>query len=279
MNRMKEKAVLLAVALLLCTTMCMVGVYTPVCAEEATEAETGNTKAVPVLVVEGNTIYVDASSEEPWNVIQGTVRFDPTKEVESYGLTEEFALAAAEQELMGFPAQNVTDEGEFIFTAAYTSAEGIGVDYSGHIFYITFKDTSEPVDFTMYDEFNYELLSAAVDGAPEAVTYAPSTEVVAANEAKHEAESQAAAEQKSDPAVQNDANQNADNAAAGEEEEESSSRNVLLVIVVIVVIVLSAVAVVVSRKNGQPDEESADGQDVPENEEIKTTDMSDQDRD
>lgn len=273
MNRIKGKAVLLVAALLLCTTMCMSGVCKLVYAEEA------NKKAVPVLVVEGNTIYVDASSDGPWNVIQGTVKFDPAKEVESYGVMEEFALAAVDQGVMGFPAKNLTDEGEFIFTAAYTSGDGTGMEYDGHLFYITFKDTSEPIDFTMYDEFNYELLSAAVDGAPEAVTYAPSTEVVAANEAKHEADTQAAAEQKSDPAVQNDADQNADNAAEGEEEKEGSSRNVLLVIVVIAVIILAAVAVVVSRKNGQSDEESADGQDAPENQEIKTTDMSDQDKD
>lgn len=281
MNRIKRKAALLTAALLLSTIMCMAGVYKPVYAEETAEAtaetETGDTKAIPVLIVEGNTIYVDAGAEGPWNVIQGTIKFDPSNEVESYGMTEEFAVAAAEQGVMGFPAYNVTDEGEFIFTAAYTAAEGTGVECSDHLFYITFKDVSEPIDFTMYDEFNYELLSAAVDGAPEAVTYAPSAEVVAANEAQHEADRQAAAEQNADPAEQNDANQNADNAA--EEEKEGSSRNVLLFIVVIAVVVLAAVAVVVSRKNGQPDEEAADGQDAPENEAVKITDGSDQDKD
>lgn len=282
MNRIKNKAILLAAALLLSAIMCMTGAYMPVYAEETAKTEDGNIKAVPVLVVEGNTIYVDATSEGPWNAIQGTVRFDPTREVESYGVMKEFSASVEEQELMGFPAKNVTDQGEFIFTAAYTSADGTGVDYDGHIFYITFKDTSEPIDFTMYDEFEYELLSAAVDGAPEAVTYAPSAEVLAANEAQHEADRQAAAEQKSDPAVQNDANQNADSVAAGEEgQEEGSSRNVLLIIVVIAVVVLAAVAVVVSRKNGQLDE-TADGQDAPdksENEAVKTKNLSDQDKD
>lgn len=273
MDRRKGRAFLLTAALLLSASLCAVGASTPVYGEDAAEVGTGDVKAVPVLVVEGNTIYVDAISDGPWNVIQATVAFDPSNEVEEYGVTDGFVLAANEQGVIGIPAQNVTDDGKFIFTAAYTSGDGTGVEYDGHLFYITFKDTSAPIEFTMYDEFDYELLSAAVDGAEEAVTYVPSDEVLAVNEAQHEADL-AAAEEASQVEAQNDTDENADEGTDSDaaEEKEGSFRSALLVIVVIAVVALAAVAVVFSRKNGQAEDAAPGGSDVADNKEIKSAD-------
>lgn len=126
-------------------------------------------KVEPQITVVGETVYVDVADEKSWNSLQVNMTFDKSVKVADYGQTEEFAMAIAEQgDLIGFPICNVV-EGEFIAAAAYTStaADGTGVDYTGHVFYVTFEDVSTPIEVELRNDDGEVIAKSVVDGDAE----------------------------------------------------------------------------------------------------------------
>lgn len=126
-------------------------------------------KVEPQITVVGETVYVDVNDEQSWNSLQVNLTYDKSVEVADYGQTEEFAAAIAEQtHLIGFPICNAV-EGEFIAAAAYTStnADGSGVDYTGHVFYVTFADVSTPIEVELRNDDGEVIAKAVVDGSDE----------------------------------------------------------------------------------------------------------------
>lgn len=126
-------------------------------------------KVEPQITIDGDTVYVDVNDEQSWNSLQVNLTYDKSVEVADYGQTTEFALAVAEQtHLIGFPICNAI-EGEFIAAAAYTSteADGTGVDYTGHVFYVTFADVSKPIEVELRNDEGEVIAKAVVDGSDE----------------------------------------------------------------------------------------------------------------
>lgn len=126
-------------------------------------------KVEPQITVVGNTVYVDVDDEQSWNSLQVNLTYDKSVKVAEFGQTEEFQKAIVQQEgLLGFPLCNAI-EGEFIAAAAYTStaADGSGVDYTGHVFYVTFEEESTPVEVELRNDEGEVIAKAVVDGSEE----------------------------------------------------------------------------------------------------------------
>lgn len=126
-------------------------------------------KVEPQITVVGNTVYVDVDDEQSWNSLQVNLTYDKSAKVAEYGQTEEFQEAIVQQEgLLGFPLCNAI-EGEFIAAAAYTStaADGSGVDYTGHVFYVTFEEESTPLEVELRNDEGEVIAKAVVDGSEE----------------------------------------------------------------------------------------------------------------
>lgn len=126
-------------------------------------------KVEPQITVVGNTVYVDVDDEQSWNSLQVNLTYDKSVKVAEFGQTEEFQKAIVQQEgLLGFPLCNAI-EGEFIAAAAYTStaADGSGVDYTGHVFYVTFEEESTPVKVELRNDEGEVIAKAVVDGSEE----------------------------------------------------------------------------------------------------------------
>lgn len=162
MKKMRNKGIVLFVMVaLLVMNFAMVAMAEDVTVEDV--------KVEPQITVVGNTVYVDVDDEQSWNSLQVNLTYDKSVKVAEFGQTEEFQKAIVQQEgLLGFPLCNAI-EGEFIAAAAYTStaADGSGVDYTGHVFYVTFEEESTPVKVELRNDEGEVIAKAVVDGSEE----------------------------------------------------------------------------------------------------------------
>lgn len=159
MRRLKNLLKAVIIILLCANLISLCNVYateTEAVNQESTDGET------PLnMVVDGNTVYVDAKGT--WSTIQGSIAFDASHKVKEHGVTEELQKAVSKQLKIGFPVENLLED-EYVFVGVYTSITGEGIDYTGHTFYLTFEDTTTPITVTLKDIGGTVIETAVVDG-------------------------------------------------------------------------------------------------------------------
>ncbi len=128
----------------------------------ACASESGaNTKATLTLSASGNTVYVDVAGV--WSTIDGSVVFDPANQVTGHGVTEGLNQAVEEQHKLNIPAENLMS-GEYAFAGVFSSISGEGVEYTGHAFYLTFAQITQPITLTLKDTEGNILQTLVADG-------------------------------------------------------------------------------------------------------------------
>lgn len=137
-------------------------------ASEAAETEAPH--VVPSLSAEGNTVYADM--EGVWETIDGSFVFDGSNKVVGHGFTQSLMDAVIEQKKMNIPVSNLMD-GELAFAGVFSSVSGEGIDYTGHVFYMTFEKVEAPIEVKLMDLHHNVIASVMVDGTTSAPAPTP----------------------------------------------------------------------------------------------------------
>lgn len=129
--------------------------------ENLQEASEEDTETSIKLAIDGNTVYVDVQGT--WSTVQGSIVFDPSYKVKAHGISEGLKSAVSAQSKIGIPLENLLED-EYVFVGVYTSITGEGVEYTGHAFYLTFEDVSNPLSVSLKDKDGTIIETAVLDG-------------------------------------------------------------------------------------------------------------------
>lgn len=129
--------------------------------ENLQEASGENTETPIKLAIDGDTVYVDVQGT--WSTVQGSIVFDPSYKVKAHGVSEGLKSAVSAQSKIGIPLENLLED-EYVFVGVYTSITGEGVEYTGHAFYLTFEDVSNPISISLKDKDGSIIETAVLDG-------------------------------------------------------------------------------------------------------------------
>lgn len=125
------------------------------------EASDEDTESPIQLSIDGDTVYVDVQGT--WSTVQGSIVFDPSYKVKAHGVSEGLKSAVSAQSKIGIPLENLLED-EYVFVGVYTSITGAGVEYTGHAFYLTFEDVSNPLSVSLKDKDGTIIETAVLDG-------------------------------------------------------------------------------------------------------------------